>query len=54
MARKQKHKKEVVFAEPGTFKHSAQTRMTNPFEFYRLRLEYLKRKREQKRKDRDG
>lgn len=54
MARKRKEKKEIVFAEPGTFKYSAQTRMINPFEFYRLRLEYLKRKREQKRNDRNG
>jgi len=54
MARKRKEKKEIVFAEPGTFKYSAQTRMVNPFQFYRMRLEYLKRKRNEKRKKENG
>ena len=49
-----KKKKEREPAEIGTFKYAAQTRMTNPIEFYHMRLEYLKRKRDKKRNDKNG
>jgi len=52
MKHKRKHKikdDDENIGEPGTFRYAKQTRMTNPIEFYHMRLEYLKNKRMKRR-----
>jgi len=44
--REKKNKKQP---EMGTFKFALKTGIKDPREFYRLRLEYLKRRKEEKR-----